>query len=129
MEESISQENGMAQTAQINAINRPFHVADILEAVMINEFTHSSIAGGARVFVSSVSTNPGVKLPSGISRGSVSMTLAARNIDEIINYLTHLVTDSGIAFILDDVNLPIDTAEDSNETLSLVVTLGVYYFE
>lgn len=57
------------------------------------------------------------------------MTISARNTDEIVNYLTYLTKESPIAFILDDVNLPIHTADSSQETLSLPLVLGVYYFE
>jgi len=128
--ESEVQQGGSGDVIELTQkIQQNFSQSDILETVMINDFTRSSALGAPQVVVESASVDPGAKLPSGISRATVTLSLRANSVDAIVSYLSYLTQDTSRAFILDNVNLPLDTQDtNTNTPVSVNVTLGVYYY-
>lgn len=95
---------------QIKKIQEPFNEASVLEAIMINEFTRGSSIQSPRITLGDVQIHPGTKLPSGMMFGSVDIDIRANSVDDIIAYLTYLTQKTRHAFVLDSINLPLDTS-------------------
>lgn len=117
--------------AKVQKYNHTFVPSDIMEIVMVNKFTKFSELTPAQVNIWGISVDKGRKLPSGLSLGSVSLTISADNSDQIIDYITYLTTESPLAFTIDSISLPLDTIvlpQDSTG-LSINISLGVYYYE
>ncbi len=118
-----------ATTELTQKIDTDFVESNILEAVMINDFTRSSALGSPQIVIQNISVDRGAKLPSGISRGSVNLSLTSSSVDTIVSYLTYLTTSTPYAFSLDTINLPLDTLQATTNTpIQLTVDLGVYYY-
>ena len=128
--EAQLQAGGSGATTELTQkIDTDFVESNILEAVMINDFTRSSALGSPQIVIQNISVDRGAKLPSGISRGSVNLSLTSSSVDTIVSYLTYLTTSTPYAFSLDTINLPLDTLQATTNTpIQLTVDLGVYYY-
>lgn len=118
--------------AKVTQLDRKFVPSDIMAEVMLNKFTEKQDTGGPTITVSSISVDKWGKVPSGLSLGHVNIAIRGTSIDSIIDYLTYLTTQSGFAFTLDNITLPLDTDPEitiapANYGMSL--SLWVYYFE
>lgn len=115
----------------IKKVSREFESASILSALMLNNYTQPKLGvqSNAPVTITNIALDRGSKLPSGIYQWKITMTINSNNIDNIVDYLTHVTTNTNFAFTLGDITLPIDTL-DINETekISLPITLGLYYY-
>lgn len=123
--------SGSELSAQINKINKPFSELGIMQAIFLNNFTRpNSLSNSSPVVVTNVSLDAGSELPNGIYFAKANVTIAAGNIQSVVDYLTHLTTNSPYAFTLNDINLPIDTLMQgqNQETITVPVTLGIYYY-
>jgi hypothetical protein len=119
-------------TDKVNKLTKKWDSADIMAAVMLNEFTLSNSLTSPRISIGSISTSKGSKLPSGLWLWSVSVSVSARTLDDMITYITYLTQTSPFVFTIDEISLPIDTGasdDTSNDSISLALSLGVYHYE
>lgn len=131
IKENMSGALSPEKQARIVKLQKPFSTSDIMSIVMLSNYTKSTAAEPAAITISSVSVNPGKKLPNGLSLANVSISLQGKSIANIINYITSLTQDSPYIFTLDSISLPIDTAPEEivNGGYALSISLGVYYYE
>jgi hypothetical protein len=117
--------------ARVEKYKNKFNTSDIMETVMVNKYTKDTTLSPASIIIGNIDVEPGRKLPSGLSLGTVSLSLSASTPDQIIEYITYLTTESRLAFTIDSISLPIDTAiiAPTDAGVSLAITLGVYYYE
>jgi len=119
--------------SKVKKLDKKFVVSDIMEAVMLNNFTKNTLSSDARISLGSISVNKGSKLPSGLSLGSVSVEVTGVEMRDVINYITYLTTESPYAFTIDSITLPLDTevpdSLGSTGNFTLALSLGVYYYE
>ena len=117
--------------AQVDRYKNKFNTSDIMETVMVNRYTKETTLTPASIRVGAISIDPGRKLPSGLSLGTIGLSVSADTPDQIVDYLTYLTTESRLAFTIDSISLPLDTANVAPTTtgFSLSITLGVYYYE
>lgn len=119
-------------SARVKKLGRKFNTSDIMQTVMLNDFTKSSIGNPAHINISSISVDKGRKLPNGLSLGSVNIAIQATSVDDIVSYITYLTTASDFAFTLDNISLPIDTNPGEGDVIlwyGLTLSLGVYHYE
>ncbi len=117
--------------AQVDRYKNKFNTSDIMETVMVNRYTKETTLTPASIRVGAITINQGRKLPSGLSLGTIGLSVSADTPDQIVDYLTYLTTESRLAFTIDSISLPLDTANVAPTTtgFSLSITLGVYYYE
>ncbi len=117
--------------AKVEKYKNKFDTSRIMSTVMLNKYTASSTLTPPAINISSINIDTGRRLPSGLSLGTVSVSLSADTPDQIVDYLTYLTTESPLAFTIDSIALPLDTANIAPSTtgISLSITLGVYYYE
>lgn len=132
LEISLNDESN-PQNTLIKKISKDFQWTDILREVMLNNRFVGTQQFPAKVLISQISIDRGKALPSGIFQWKISMNIAAREVDAIVEYLSHLTHLDNFAFSLSDINLPLDTRLDGgipqkDKLISLPVTLGVYYY-
>jgi hypothetical protein len=123
---------GMTEVkSKVQKYNHPFDTSNLMEAVMVNKFTKASALSPAQISIGGITVDKWRKLPSGLSLGTVSVSVSAETPDQIIDYITYLATESSYAFTIDSIVLPLDTAmaAQDNKWLSLSLSLGVYYYE
>ena len=118
--------------AKVTQLDRKFVPSDLMQEVMLNKFTEKQDSGVPTIIVSNISVDKWGKVPSGLSLGHVNISIRRTSLDAVIDYLTYLTTESGFAFTLDNITLPIDT--DPETTLAptsygMSLSLWVYYFE
>lgn len=92
---------------RVKKINKTWDEAGIMTAIMLNDYTKGSEFAPAPVLVNTISLDTGKKLPSGLSLGTIQLSLTTRSIDDIISYLTYLTTSTSYVFTLDTISLPI----------------------
>ncbi len=117
---------------RVKKLGRKFNTSDIMQTVMLNDFTKSAIANPAHINISTISVDKGSKLPNGLSLWNVNIAIQGTSIEDIVSYITYLTTASDFVFTLDNISLPIDTAPGENEIAwgyGLSLSLGVYYYE
>ena len=117
--------------AQVDRYKNKFNTSDIMETVMVNRYTKETTLTPASIRVGAITINQGRKLPSGLSLGTIGLSVSADTPDQIVDYLTYLTTESRLAFTIDSISLPLDTANIAPTTtgIALSITLGVYYYE
>lgn len=117
--------------ARIAKLAKPYNTSDIIEIIMINNFTKESASQWASINISSVSVWEWKKLPNGLSLWTVNIALQWKTVADIIAYITALTQDSAYAFTLDNISLPIDTAPETTTSggYALNISLWVYYYE
>lgn len=124
----------------IEKVSKKFVESEILNAVMINDFTQSKwVQIRPRITISNIALDRGSKLPNGIFQGRVTITVSSDSVPPIVDYLNYLTTATPFAFTLTDISLPIDTSKEgiaslsslstTSQTVTVPVTLGVYYFQ
>lgn len=119
-------------THRVALLDKRFSVSDIMESIMINKYTATQSGSLPLIEVGNISVSRGSKLPSGISLGQVQVSITAKDVTAIIDYITYLTTQSAYAFTLDTITLPIDTdiaASTAASPLALTLAIGVYYYE
>jgi hypothetical protein len=124
--------SGITEISQkIQKLDQKFSASDIMETVMLNEFTKATTILQPRIEITSINVSEGNKLPNGLSLGLVNLALSALSVDDMIEYITYLTQSSRFAFTIDSISLPIDTtkANPLNTGVSLSLTLGIYYYE
>ncbi len=125
-----SQSGATELSKKVEKIHQKWSDASIMSAVMLNEYTKGSDYINPKVVISNISLDPGKKLPSGLSLGTVNITLSADSIDRMVEYLTYLTTNSPYIFTLDTIDLPISApSQRETGTIGISVALGVYYYE
>lgn len=118
--------------SKVQKYNQKFDSSNIMEAFMLNKYTESSFLSPASIKIGNISIDKGRKLPSGLSLASVALTVTADNADQVIDYITYMTTESSLAVTIDNIVLPLDTLkkpQDITTSLSLSLSLGVYYYE
>lgn len=125
---------------QVAKIAKEFDSAAILEAVMLNKYTTPTTALDMTktVAIKDIRLDKGAKEPSGIHRGTVNLSLSAKDSAHIAEFLDYLTTHDQFAFSLNDITLPINTQKPATSTLvvgnsqpeevSVSVTLGLYHY-
>ncbi len=117
---------------RVKKIWKKWNTSDIMQVVMLNDYTNGGIGNPARISISSISTSEWSRLPSGLSLGNVNIAIQATSIEDIVEYVTYLTTGSEFIFTLDDISLPIDTAPEEGTVATgygLSLSLGVYHYE
>lgn len=94
---------------KIKKYNHSFNTSDIMEAVMINNFTKTTTLTPASITIGSISVDKGRKLPSGLSLANISVSITADTPDQMVDFLTYLANDSRFVFTFDSITLPLDT--------------------
>lgn len=118
--------------AKVSQLDRKFIPSDLMEEVMLNKFTEKQNSGTPTIVVSSISVDKWGKVPSGLSLGHVNISIRGTSLDAVIDYLTYLTTESGFAFTLDNITLPLDTDPDTplvSSSYGMSLSLWFYYFE
>lgn len=118
--------------ATVKKLGKKFDTSSVMEIVMLNDFTRSTIGQVAPISISSIAVNKGTKLPSGLSLWTTTVSISAKSIDDIIRYITYLTTQTDYVFTIDSISLPIDTSPDDTVATwgySMGLTLGIYYYE
>lgn len=134
LEKSIQDETSPF-ASRIEKISQPFHEANILEAVMVNnDFTRKNPQGTSLISLGDVTLSPGTKLPNGLHMGTIHLSIISGSIDNIVGYLTYLTQNAPYAFVLDTITLPLNSTptsslENSQVSVSFQVTLGIYYYK
>lgn len=133
LKKSIKTSSGsVASIDKIKKLEKPWNSSDVIQAVMLNDFTKSKSNNPAAINVASISVNKWEKLPNGLSFGSVSVAIQSASIEDIIEYITYITMSSSYVFTLDNISLPIDTQPDeavNTGGYGLTLKLWVYYFE
>jgi hypothetical protein len=121
----------LSDKAKIDKISKRFDKSDVMEIVMLSEYTRETFESQAKITVNSITVGDATKLPNGLSMTNVGLSLQGRSIDDIINYISYLTLESPFVFTLDNISLPIDTAPEGDLSggYSLSITLGVYSYE
>lgn len=117
---------------KVNKIWKVWDTTDIFSAIMLNDFTRASSLAPARVSIGDISVDKWFKLPSWLSLWSVSFSVTANSLDDMIAFITHLTQTSEYTFTIDSIALPIDTGENlswTQQELSLWLALWIYYYE
>lgn len=118
---------------QVARLDVKYDVSDIMETVMLNEYTKSTLENPDPIIeLGAISVSKGAKLPSGLSLANVSVQVTGRTMNDVISYITYLTTESRYAFSIDSISLPIDTDPNqlfSNGVFSMPLSLSMYYFE
>lgn len=118
---------------KVEQLNKKFEVSDIMETVMLNDYTKTGLGTDAKIAIGSLSVDKGTKLPNGLSLGHVNFDVSGKDMYDVISYITYLTTNSSYAFTLDNITLPLDTAPTEALTnggkFSLNLSLGIYYYE
>ncbi len=118
--------------SKVQKYNQKFDSSNIMEAFMLNKYTESSFLSPASIKIGNIAIDKWRKLPNGLSLASVSLTVTADNADQVIDYITYMTTESSLAVTIDNIALPLDTLQkpqDATTSLSLSLSLGVYYYE
>lgn len=118
--------------AKVTQLDRKFVPSDLMQEVMLNKFTEKQDSGVPTIIVSNISVDKWGKVPSGLSLGHVNISIRGTSLDAVIDYLTYLTTESGFAFTLDNITLPIDTDPETTlapTSYAMSLSLWVYYFE
>lgn len=118
---------------KVERLDKKFEVSDIMETVMLNDFTKTGLATDSKIAIGTISVDKGTKLPNGLSLGHVNFDVSGKDMYDVIDYITYLTTNSSYVFTLDNISLPLDTAPTEALTnggkFSLSLSLGIYYYE
>lgn len=120
-----------ANSVLTKKILEKFNRADIISAVMFNDFTKKGFGNNAPISIASISVSDPSRLPNGISQSNVSVSIQGKTIDEIVDYITYLTTETNYAFTLENISLPIDTSPEWNlpDGYSMSLSFGIYTYE
>jgi hypothetical protein len=116
---------------KVKKYNHPLSTPDILQTVMVNTYTESNTLNAALVEIGGISVSPAKKIPNGLSLSTVTFSATASTVDVITEYIDYLTQKSGLAFSLDSITLPLDTAAAPQDAtpVTLSITLSVYGYE
>lgn len=116
---------------KVNKIGKKWDSAEVISAVMLNEFTLTNSFTTARINIGWITVDKWRNLPSGLSSGTVSLSVSSANLDDMVDYITYLTQNAPYIFTIDEIALPVDTGEeqDNQNGVSLSLSLGVYYYE
>ncbi|GAB0174530.1 MAG: hypothetical protein HHAS10_04090 [Candidatus Altimarinota bacterium] len=108
-----------------------FDRAGIISVVMFNEFTKEDFGDNPKISIGGISLTDPSRLPNGLSQSTISIAIQGRTIDEIVDYISYITTQTQYAFTLGDISLPIDTDPEGNlpDGYSMSLTFGIYTFE
>ena len=114
-------------------LSQVFDVTNIMQAVMLNDYTKGTLSTDPRIAVGAISVSKWSKLPNGLSLGQVSTTITGGDMYDVIDYITYLTTNSPYVFSIDSISLPLDTdpskAYVNVGKFSLGLSLSMYYYE
>ncbi len=118
---------------KVDQLGKKFDVPDIMQTVMLNDYTKPTLSTDARIAIGWVSVSKWGKLPSWLSEGTVSTTVTGGDMYDVIDYITYLTTSAPYAFSIDSISLPIDTDPSKSYSnggkFSLPLSLKMYYYE
>lgn len=108
----------------IEKISKKFSESAILEDIMLN----NRVSG---LGITNVSIDRGTKLGVGIYQGKITVNVVASSIDAIVDYIDKITNQSGYAFVVTDINLPInmDPKKQTQESYTVPITFGIYYYQ
>lgn len=119
---------------KVKKISKNFNTSEIMETIMINQFTTINATSGLSkplINISNITLDKGSKEPNGLHYGTANMNISADNPATIASFLDYLTTQTPYAFSLNDITLPMNTGtsntNNSGES-SVSVTLGLYYY-
>lgn len=79
--------------------------------------------------VDSISMDKWQKLPNWLSMANISITVSAKNIDELKKYLDYLTSESSkIRFVIKNISFPLSSF-DTNQPTQATITLWMYYYQ
>ncbi len=107
LQTSFSSSGTTALTEKVKKLNKKWNEAQIMSEVMLTDYTKGSEYAPAPILISSIALDKGKKLPSGLSLGSVKISVSGRSVDDVIEFITYLTTTSSYVFTLDFISLPI----------------------
>jgi hypothetical protein len=110
MKEEVSKSGSGELALKVKKINQKWDTSEIMKRIMLTDYSRSTSLAPTRISIGSISVTRGSKLPSGISLGSVNVSVKADTLADMIDYITYLTTASDTLFLLDSINLPIDTS-------------------
>ena len=130
LQASFSSSGSSDLTERVKKLNKKWDEAQVMSEVMLTDSTKGTEFSPAPISITNIALDKGKRLPSGLSLGSVKLSLTGRGVDDVIDFLTYLTTDSGYVFTLDSISLPISApAQKETNGVSLSIDLGVYYYE
>ncbi len=133
MQKNLSQTTTWATelAKRIGKLSKKWDPGDVMAAVMLNDYTKTNAFTTANITIGSIAVDKWVKLPSGISLGSVSFQVTAISLDTMVDYITYLTQSVPYAFTINEVTLPLDSTDTnpSESGVTLALSLGVYYYE
>jgi len=92
---------------KVKKLNKKWDEAQVMSAVMLTDYTKGSLYLPAPIVIGNISLDPGKKLPSGLSLGTIKLSLTGKSIDDVVNFLSYLTSNSSYVFTLDTISLPL----------------------
>lgn len=108
-----------------------FDRANILSEVMFNDYTKEGFWNNPKIAIGGISVSDPTRLPNGLSFSNVSVSVQWNTVDEIVDYITYLTTETSYAFTLENISLPIDTSPEGDlpDGYGMGLTFGIYTYE
>lgn len=130
LQTSINSSGSSEIAEKVRKLNQGWDEAKIMTAIMLSDYTKWNDIVPPSISISTISIDKGKKLPSGLSFGSITLTLSSDSIDNVVDFLTYLTSSSSYIFTLDTIQLPITApAQKETQWVTLPIELGVYYYE
>jgi hypothetical protein len=81
------------------------------------------------ISIANIALLKGEKTPNGLSLATISLSLKAQDISTLESFLNYLTNDkmNKKSYIIKSLNFPFDTTRDT--PVSVMIELGMYYFE
>lgn len=115
---------------KIQRLSTKWNASGFMSAITINDYTRATELTQAPIKIGSISVWKWTKGMNGLSLGTISFSVGARSIDDMVEFITYLTQKSPYVFTIDSISLPIDTSISTDSApIALNLTLGVYYFE
>lgn len=109
VQKSFSESGSSEMIEKVRKLDQKFDVSNIMSVVMLNDYTRPNAISKPKISIASISVDKGSKMPSGLSLGTVSLSLSSLSVDDMIDFITYLTQSSGYVFTIDSIALPIDT--------------------
>ncbi len=115
----------------LTKILEKFDRAEIISTVMFNDYTEDSYGINPKIFIGNINVWNPSRLPNWLSLSAVSIGIQGRTVDDIVDYITYLTSETKFKFTIEDITLPIDTAPEWNlpDGYSMNLAFGLYTFE
>jgi hypothetical protein len=95
---------------QVARYTRALDPNEIMRTVLLNNYTSPDpTTGEYRLLITNVTVGSGSKLPNGLSKASVTVNTEVTSVNELLQYITYLLSSKTVAFSIRNITLPIDT--------------------